>query len=113
MAEHMHAYFRSENDAESALAKLQKLKVENIFVDSIPDDTDRGIFIPAAATNVGGGSGTSGVPGYLEGITHDDENTFTHMLEFEVDEEDAEEAFELLKKEDAYVDESLGNKFKK
>ena len=114
MAERMQAYFKSENDAQSALASLQRVNVSNTFVEEIPDDGNRRVLIPAVSAGTGPVN-TSAGPGLYRDLWNGDdeeEHSYSHILEFEVAEEDAEEAFRLLQKEKAYIDESLSEKYK-
>ena len=112
MAQHLQAYFKSENDAEAAHARLQKLKVSKIYVDTIPEEVDMSFIVPVGSIG-SGNTHTTGAPGFASEVYSDitEENSrFSHILEFVVEEEDKEEALEQLKEEDAYIDKSLTKK---
>lgn len=51
MSELIEVYFTSENDAESAKAKLVKLKAGNIFIEEVDGDTKLNVFVPFAAAD--------------------------------------------------------------
>ncbi|PAV31479.1 hypothetical protein CIL05_02155 [Virgibacillus profundi] len=97
MTKNILAYFKSENDAESAKANLQRLQVSNLFVDEIPE-TDHNVtyvpLMPIGSTNTGTSAG--GVVGLGDDLANKDDNPATHLLEGQVDEKDYEEAIQIL-----------------
>ena len=56
----VEVYFKSENDAESARASLQTLKVTNLYIDEMPENIDTRMYIPFFPTNIGV-SGSRGI----------------------------------------------------
>lgn len=60
MAKKIEVYFKSENDAESAHAALKKLKVNDVYIEEIPEDIDTGVFVPFSSADVGSSSGAVG-----------------------------------------------------
>ena len=112
MAEHLSAYFKSENDADAALARLQKLKVSKAYVDNIPEDHDLDIIMPIG--NIGGEysniTGGSAIAGQFFSNAIGDKTEFTHLLEFEVEDEDVAKALQQLREANAHMDESTINK---
>lgn len=110
MAKKIEVYFSSENDAESAHAELKKLKLNDIFIEEMPEDTHTRLFVPFISSNVGS-SGTSGSAGPIapvapivgrdNGENNDNEN-LSHLMHFEVEDEDYEEAVSILKEHDCY-----------
>ena len=102
-------YFKSENDAESARASLQTQRVNNLFIDSIPESAGTKMYIPFFPTNIG----TSGTPSNAGPIgpsapllTEDDSERdpgrLTHLLHLEVNEEDHDQVISFLKEHDWY-----------
>src|SRR5699024_12539530 len=64
MTKQMHVYFVSENDALSAESALQRFRVTNMFVDTIPEVDASRTFMPvvapdSTATETGTGTGES------------------------------------------------------
>ncbi|WP_416151641.1 hypothetical protein ACM26V_11975 [Salipaludibacillus sp. HK11] len=117
MNQKIQAFFKSENDAESANMKLVTANVSNQFVDELPPNYNSGkgvILVPAlnsTTTGSGGALGT-GTAGTFTGALHDlkdpaERNNFTHILEFEVDVKDVGKALDVLKDTEAYVDENI------
>lgn len=96
MAKRVEIYFKSENDAESARAKLQTQKVSNISVEKIPDarESDGRVFVandPTYATGGGVGGNLSGGAtaepfAYTGDATSDDNTPLTYLVTFEVSE---------------------------
>lgn len=98
------AYFRTENDAESARSALQSLRVSNLMVDSIPDSGKRVRYIPVAPFGAHWGAA-----GFVKrGTLLDDEPSagsdapMTHLLELEIEETDFEEAMKLLQENNGF-----------
>lgn len=93
------AYFKSENDAESARASLQKLKVENERVEEIPEDSRKERIIPFSSSGL-----QANVAEYGEsfndafGAKGED---MTHLLQFDVAEDDHDDAVKVLEEHGA------------
>lgn len=122
MAHKFLAYFKSENDAETTSAHLQKMNVSNVLVDRIPEGAKGILLLPAANLGTGAtGMGAAGAPGLVGKVGRigslkdlwksesEKSDTFSHILEFEVEEEDHEEALKVLRDSDAYIDENFGS----
>ncbi|RKL66831.1 hypothetical protein CR203_13435 [Salipaludibacillus neizhouensis] len=121
MSHKIQAYFKTENDAEAASAKLQKVNVSNVLIDKIPEGSKGVMLLPITNLGVGGsGMGTAaGPPGMLARLTNlkdvgksdrEKSDAFSHLLDFEVTDEDFEEALDVLSESDAYLDESVTGK---
>lgn len=121
MAKKIEVYFKSENDAESAHAALKKLKVNDVYIEEIPGDTDTGFFVPFSSANVGSSSGAAGYSGTagtagsaggpiapfapIVGRDNDedhDHGKLTHLMHFNVEEEDFDETVSILIDNDGY-----------
>ncbi|MGJ9458295.1 hypothetical protein [Oceanobacillus sp. CF4.6] len=98
MTKNMIAYFRTENDAESARSTLQTLKVSNLIIDSIPEANEGTAYIPIAPLGpTWGGKGVVGFSNLTEDeASHGSDYPVTHMLEVQIEEEDIEEAMKIL-----------------
>ncbi|KHE67080.1 hypothetical protein [Halobacillus sp. BBL2006] len=110
MAKHVEAFFQTENDAESAKASLQKLTIEHEMVEAIPEDKDLTTIVP-----VGGSSSTGGgafnftevvQPAFDDEGALFDKRHLTHILHFEVQEEEYERALEIIKEHEGHMDKS-------
>ncbi|SES33763.1 hypothetical protein [Salipaludibacillus aurantiacus] len=117
MTQKIQAYFKSEDGAEKAAARLRKVNVSNVLVDKIPDEgsPDRLVLVPALNSGTTG-SAAPGNPAAVGGgvdklkdmITRDENKDFSHILEFEVDKNNVDEAMdELRQTEEAYIDENV------
>ncbi|SDK01774.1 hypothetical protein [Sediminibacillus albus] len=110
MAKTIDAYFKSENDAEAVHARLQTLKVSDVSVEEVPEGTDTKVLVPFFPANTGTGSGGGFAPiaPLVNNSQTKDEGseTLTHLLHFQVEEEDYEEAIKVLKDSDCYGDKS-------
>ncbi|MDG5470366.1 hypothetical protein P6709_01315 [Jeotgalibacillus sp. ET6] len=108
MLNHLQAYFKSENDAETALMKLQRLNISDSRVDAIPDDDNDRLFI-VPAFNLSSAGGNAANAGMVSRNHQNDDNQssqgFTHILEFKVAAEETQEALKVLGTTDAHVDE--------
>lgn len=105
-------YFKNENDAHSAQAELNKFRVQNVSMEKMEKGNRNGLFIPIFSPFWGTGSGGAG--GVFPSITDSDSSTeenkakeadpkyMSHMLRFEVKEEDYEEAISMLEDYDPY-----------
>ncbi|MGP4060872.1 hypothetical protein [Halobacillus sp. H74] len=107
MAKFVQAYFKTENNAESAKTDLQKLSVNQEMVEAIPEDTDLTPIVPlAGSTNSGGGTFN-----FTEVISpkHDqdgalsDKRHLTHVLHFTIKEEEYERALKIVKDHEGHM----------
>ncbi|WP_182201422.1 hypothetical protein [Paraliobacillus salinarum] len=108
MYKQLQAYFRSENDAEDVRAKLNKLHVQNVQVDTLETDYDSTFTAPLIA-RIGTTPNTAGMPAYPFKVMDDDMLDHNNegrnvSLECEVHEEDFAEALKILSENDGYVD---------
>lgn len=118
----MIAYFRTENDAESAVASLQKLNVTDVLVDELPSDARRGLVLVPAVNTGNSATGNHGptnlvAPGYLkdlstEGSTDEIASHVTHLLEFHIPEEDIGLALQELRQNDAFMEKTMLEDYK-
>jgi hypothetical protein len=89
----IHAYFKSENDAEAVKARLEKLRVSDLLVDEFPETENQTVFVPLFT--MGSTAASTGI--IAEGIYLDrEENNVTHLLEGKVSEGDYEQAMQIL-----------------
>ncbi|MFA1822135.1 hypothetical protein ACDX78_18440 [Virgibacillus oceani] len=89
----IQAYFKSENDAEGAKAKLEKLRIAELLVDEFPETDNKTVFVPLFTM----GSTTASTGIIAEGMHMDrEEGNITHFLEGKVNEADYEEAMQIL-----------------
>lgn len=105
MAASIQAYFKSENDAESANAALQRLRVKNITVEEIPES---GRAITVLPIFHGGGGTMGGTIGAMptqdnSELSGKDNDSITHMLQGEVEEADHEKAIQILSENNGYA----------
>ncbi|WP_042221281.1 hypothetical protein [Oceanobacillus manasiensis] len=105
MTKNFVAYFKSENDAEAAKAKLEKLRVSNLLVDEVPEGEKRKAFIPIVGMGTPGtmstGAGAMGIINTSED-SRDEHGEVTHLLEGKVEQEDYDEAISLLSESKGY-----------
>ncbi|MFB1049794.1 hypothetical protein [Paraliobacillus sp. JSM ZJ581] len=111
MYRRLQAYFRTENDAEDVRAKLNKLNVKNVQVDTLGTDYDSTFTAPLIA-RIGTTPNTAGMPAYpfkvMDDETLDNSNQGRNVsLECEVHEEDFNEALKTLHENDGYVDKEM------
>ncbi|GAB3792724.1 hypothetical protein [Virgibacillus kimchii] len=96
MMKTIHAYFKSENDAVAAKAKLEALRAADLIVDAFPQAENEGVFVPLFTM----GSTTASTGIIAEGIYMDrEEEPVTHLLEGKVEEADYEKAIQILQDE--------------
>lgn len=102
MTKSILVYFKSENDAESAHASLQRLRVSDLFVDEIPEAEQNRIVVPLF--NLGTTSTNAGIIGSMDEQGDQDmtDDSLTHLLEGQVDEADYEEAMQVLSDSKGY-----------
>ncbi|WP_100009742.1 hypothetical protein [Lentibacillus sediminis] len=101
----IHAYFKSENDAESANAALQRLRVKNITVEEIPESGRTITVLPifhGGGGTVGGTVGAAPTQDNSE-LSGKDNGSVTHLLEGEVEESDYDEATRILSENNGYA----------
>ena len=107
MSKSLLAYFKSENDAESARASLQRLRVTDLYVEEVPEEEGTKMFIPLFT--MGSTSSSTGAVGELDegGIAanemmRDNDSPITHILECQVEDADYEEAKNILSDRNGY-----------
>ncbi|MFC4023449.1 hypothetical protein ACFOUV_06370 [Oceanobacillus longus] len=98
MTKNILAYFKTENDAESARSALQTLKVSNLIIDSLPEANEGTAYIPIAPLGpTWGGKGIVGFSNLIEDeASHGGDNHITYMLEGQIEDEEVEEAMKIL-----------------
>ncbi|MFQ3546224.1 hypothetical protein Q7A53_19245 [Halobacillus rhizosphaerae] len=109
MSKHVEAYFKTENDAESAKAELQSLRTENELVEAIPEDANltTSIIPLGGANQFGAGAGVAGAldPDDEAAPGSNDEH-LTHLLHFQIHEEDFDQALHIIQKHQGHMDQS-------
>ncbi|WP_067727976.1 hypothetical protein [Oceanobacillus damuensis] len=104
MARKILAYFKSENDAESARSALKTLKVTNLIVDQIPATDENPRYIPIAP--IGPTWGVTGTVGLNkvggEEASQDSDAPLTHLIEGQIEEDDLNDAIGILMKNNAF-----------
>ncbi|UOR13352.1 hypothetical protein [Halobacillus amylolyticus] len=90
MTKHVEAYFKTENDAESAKASLQKIEIENELVEPIPDDSSLLARLVPLSNFKNPGS----------------DRHLTHLLQFDVKEEGYKSALSIIEEHDGHMDQS-------
>ncbi|MBM7579938.1 hypothetical protein [Jeotgalibacillus terrae] len=104
MEHHLQAYFKTESDAESALASLQRCPIRDPRIDAIPD-TDRNPFLLPALSFSSSSAPQTGVITDRDAISEaDSSETFHYLIEFYVNENDREEVLSVLSKTEAHLD---------
>ncbi|MEC5424116.1 hypothetical protein QGM71_11495 [Virgibacillus sp. C22-A2] len=100
--ENILAYFKSENDAESARANLQRLQVSSIIVDKLPETEGQQTFVPLFT--VGSTTTSTGIVGTVSnnGNEGDHGKEMTYLVEGKVKPEDYEEALQILAESKGY-----------
>ncbi|MBU9713817.1 hypothetical protein [Evansella tamaricis] len=108
MKRKIQAFFENENDALSTTAKLETLKISEIKLDRIPESTNYIPLLPATQFEMVSGSLKRSAHGVLPNLKpRTNKESMSFILEFEVREEDFHEAFLLLQKSDAFLDENF------
>ncbi|WP_076559040.1 hypothetical protein [Salimicrobium flavidum] len=97
--EQLIAYFNSENDAHSAMTSLQKLKVENERVEEIPQDSKLARVIPFSSGGFQASMAEYGET-FNEALGAKGKEV-THLLQFDVDEAEYDEAIKVLEEHGA------------
>ncbi|MFA9560247.1 hypothetical protein ACERII_23295 [Evansella sp. AB-rgal1] len=108
MVYRIHAYFKSENDAEAAKATIQQLHVSHVLVDSIPEKKEKSFILPPLNYSTADSLAPARAPAkayMLLNVNKDDSRlSLTHVLEFQVEEDDLDKALEQLRSNKAYID---------
>ncbi|WP_407270927.1 hypothetical protein [Radiobacillus sp. PE A8.2] len=103
MTKKLEAYFKNEDDAETVHAELNRFNVSNVSVEEIPEGDER-FLVPIFPIN---NSGSSGGGGLVAGLGEFGEPTQTdqrrHLLSFEIEEKDFQEALNIVKKSEGYI----------
>ena len=111
MTRSVEVYLKSENDAESVRASLQTVKVKNLFIDEMGEESESRMFTPFFPTNIG----SSGMPSSVGPIGANvpivvDEDAFrgedanpTHLLKLEVEESEYDHVLSILRNHDCYT----------
>lgn len=116
MTKDLIAYFKTESNAERARAGLQRIKVQNLYVDEMPEEDEMKEYIPIMPTDqqqlAGGLSGYSERQaavmseteddGFFDG--EDDGRPITHMLHAKINEDDYNEALNIIHKSKGYLE---------
>ncbi|MGP4039311.1 hypothetical protein ACTWP4_05280 [Gracilibacillus sp. D59] len=109
MYKSVQAFFKTEDDAETVRADLNKLKTNDIRVDHLPEADRTLILAPITFTgNYSTGMGAGG--GILPAIATTnsgeevDDTPREHTIECEVAEDDYPEALKIIMENDGYVD---------
>ena len=82
------AYYRTEDDAESAKAKLETLEVHNLTVEKIPDDSNEFVDVIRDI--------------FTDDDRYEDEHA-PQVLRFEVTNDDVAEANRIVKESEGYI----------
>lgn len=111
ITKHIEVYFKSEDKIEAAHASLKTLKTtSNLYIEEMPEDDGVKMFVPFFPTNIASSSSTTGTLGSYGSFppfmtqmgSDDDPDRMTHLLRFDVEEEDYNQAIEVLKKNNAF-----------
>ena len=104
MKKRFQAYFKSENDAESAKAALQRLRVTDLIVDDIPEGDHKINFIPFTQPGMNWGlAGTIDTEGAEELEVKEETGRVTHLLEGMVQAQEYEQALRILSEKEGYI----------
>ncbi|MFZ0369510.1 MAG: hypothetical protein WAM07_07905 [Halobacillus sp.] len=109
MTKHVEAYFRTENDAESAKSSLQKYNIEQEAVEPIPEEVDLTPIVPASGSaNTGGGTFnfTDVITPNKDKDAMADKRHLTHVLNFKIPEENYDEALKVIVEHDGHMEQS-------
>lgn len=101
----VEVYFKNENDAESARAKIEKYNVRHVSIEKVPEGNDSQSFTPFLSPSWG--SGGAGFPLRKQDPEENEANQadpkyMSHLLRFEVEENEYEDAIAVLKDYEAY-----------
>lgn len=108
MSETIEVYFKNENDAESAQAQLRTLKINHMYLDEMPEDSDTTIFVPFFSTSVDtntAGAARGPVAPIISDVRGDNSgpNYPSYLLFVEVETEDYDQAMSVLQEHDCYM----------
>ncbi|GAE92090.1 hypothetical protein JCM21714_1071 [Gracilibacillus boraciitolerans JCM 21714] len=110
----IQAFFKSENDAETAKADLNKIKANNIRVDHLPE-SDRTLLLTPLAYSGNNTSGMGAGGGIVaaftknnegKGVTGDNKSR-DYTIECEVAEDDYQEALKIIMENDGHMDKKM------
>jgi len=114
MYKSIQAFFKTEDDAESAKATLNKLKTNDILVDELPDGGGTMTVVPlgySGNSTHGLGAGHGGIiaPIAFTGeVNPDDDNAPRNfMVDVQVEEADFQEALRVIMEKDGRVSKDL------
>ncbi|QGH36606.1 hypothetical protein GI584_22240 [Gracilibacillus salitolerans] len=106
----IQAFFKTEDDAETVRAELNKLKTNDIRVDHLPD-ADRTLLLTPLAYSGNNTSGMGAGGGIVaafttndNGETINDDTPREHTIECEVAKDDYPEALKIIMENDGYMD---------
>ncbi|WP_163580199.1 hypothetical protein [Gracilibacillus saliphilus] len=103
----IQAFFKTEDDAETVRAELNKLKTNDIIVDQLQDQDQTILLAPITFSgnySTGMGAGGSIVPGFIAKDEVGDDAPREHTVECEVSEDDYPEALKIIMENDGHVD---------
>src|SRR5699024_749029 len=103
-------YFKSEDEMESARASLNTLRIQNLVIEEMSDDTSSMIFIPFGSGNVnaitshGGTTFSSFGSMFAAGFNEDeDPEKVKYLLRVEIAEQDFAKFKEIVNRLDCYI----------
>lgn len=102
----VEAYFKNENDAESAKASLQSIKTTSVFIEEMSAGTDTKLYVPFFTTNVeaaGAPSNVRPLGAQVPFLSEENHGEITHLLHFDVSEEEHDQAISILKDHDCFT----------
>ncbi|WP_405097714.1 hypothetical protein [Oceanobacillus sp. FSL H7-0719] len=99
MKKRIEAYFKSENDVETAKTALQQLHVQDIIIDDIPEEGNKIAFVPFVQSGL-----SWGVAASLD-LNQEEkkEEEMTHVLEGKVKAEEYDKAIAILSEKEGYM----------
>ena len=115
MTKDLIAYFKSESNAERARAGLQRIRVENLYVDEMPEQDGSKEFMPIMgsdqqhlADGLGGfNAEQASALQSIEGedvLNIDDGQPVTHMIHGKVEDDDYVEALTIIHKAHGFLE---------
>lgn len=111
MIKNIEVYFKNENDAKSAEAELRTLKLKDIYVEEMPEDSKPTSFIPLIPRSMDSGVAATGGVGSVTPFIPSKEaespgpNYPPYLLHVELEGEDWDKAMEILQEHDCYTSE--------
>ncbi|MUV37500.1 hypothetical protein JNUCC1_01306 [Lentibacillus sp. JNUCC-1] len=100
MDQQIHAYFRTEDDAESARARLETLRTADIQVEEMGEDAKTLTFFPIPVSGMTPGVAGTADPAEFPGMAEarpDQDGPMTQLLTASVDESDYAKAMNILR----------------